>query len=97
MRCTCPYAQCTQAKKLIKPTNPKAVGSKSGTNRASLSAEDSEAGVKSNEAALKAVLKGINPAKLTVEGTNGGATVIIDIQITSYDAAAGAAAAGAAA
>ena len=46
---------------------------------------------------LKAVLKGINPAKLTVDGTNGGATVIIDIQITGYDAAAGAAAAGAAA
>ena len=54
--------------------------------------------MKSNEAALKAVLKGINPAKLTVDGTNGGATVIIDIQITGYDAAgAGAAAAGAAA
>ena len=97
MRRTCPYAQCTQAKKLIKPTNPKAVGSKSGTNRVSLTAEDSEAGVKSNEAALKAVLKGIHPAKLTVEGANGGATVIIDIQITGYDAAAGAAAAGAAA
>ena len=53
--------------------------------------------MKSNEAALKAVLKGIHPAKLTVEGANGGATVIIDIQITGYDAAAGAAAAGAAA
>jgi hypothetical protein len=87
LRRTCPYAQCTQAKKLIKPTNPKAVGSKDGTNRASLSTEDSEAGVKSIEDSLKAVLKGINPAKLTVEGANDGATVIIDIRVTGYDAA----------
>jgi hypothetical protein len=49
--------------------------------------------VKSNEAALKAMLKDINPAKVTVEGANGGANVIIDIQITGFSAAPAAGAA----
>ena len=48
--------------------------------------------MKSNEAALKAVLKGINPAKLAVDGANGGATVVIDIQISGYTATAAGAA-----
>jgi len=43
--------------------------------------------VKSTETALKLQLKDINPAKLTVEGLNGGAPVVIDIQITGFNAA----------
>jgi len=75
------------AKKLIKPTNPKAVGtSGAASKRGSLNAEDSERLVRSIETALKLHLKDINPAKLTVEGLNGGAPVIIDIQITGFTA-----------
>jgi len=76
-----------QAKKLIKPTNPKAVGtSGAASKRSSLNAEDSERLVRSIETALKLHLKDINPAKLTVEGLNGGAPVVIDIQITGFTA-----------
>jgi hypothetical protein len=41
--------------------------------------EDSEAGVKKEEDALKAKLKNLNPPKLTVASTVGGKTVVIDI------------------
>ena len=42
--------------------------------------------MRSIETALKRHLKDINPAKLTVEGLNGGAPVVIDIQITGFTA-----------
>jgi hypothetical protein len=88
----------TQAKKLITPTNPKAVGAQKGegAKRSSLVTEDSEAGVKKEEEALKAKLKNINPPKLTADGATGDDAIVINIQIAGFATPAGAGAAAAA-
>ena len=90
------HIECpTQAERLVKPTNPRAVGASHvpGVRWTGRAGGDTESGVRKWMAKLTDKLKGANPAPVIISAADaqeaGGVPTRIELRITDYETATG--------